>query len=126
MAITHSMLMMRKEALKKKRFKKSWGWALVVCLSVGAAGIYASISGLMDASSRPLANMLLAAGFVAGAAGIAVGTWYKKAKDEYDRVRLWMMARLGQRVCDCSDSCDCREAFMRECKEKYDVNLYYK
>ncbi|HAH96713.1 MAG TPA: hypothetical protein DHD79_07215 [Firmicutes bacterium] len=132
MHITKSMLVIRDQALKKKREKWRWGWAMVACISIGALSLWVAIEQMfgavaaIESALTPFYGPALAVGITASSAGLIVATWYKKAKDEYDRLRLWMMARVGARVCECAGSgCNCREEFLKECKEKYDLNLYY-
>ena len=99
MHITKSMLVIRDQALKKKREKWRWGWAMVACISIGALSLWVAIEQMfgavaaIESALTPFYGPALAVGITASSAGLIVATWYKKAKDEYDRLRLWMMAR---------------------------------
>lgn len=138
MRIAKSMLVIRDHALKKKREKARWGWAMVACISIGILSLWVAIEQMFGVPTAteslftPFYGPALAIGITASSAGLVVATWYKKAKDDYDRLRLWMMTRSGEQVCECigfgssrRSGCNCREEFLKECKEKYDLNLYY-
>lgn len=126
MAITHSMIVLRDHAVRKRREKELWGWSMVVSLSLGAIGLWAGLDQVFQPGDSSWTAPALIVGLTASGAGLCVATWYKKAKDEYDRLRMWIMTRLGVKLCDClQPGCDCREQFMRECKENYNLNLFY-
>lgn len=120
-----SIIVARNHAVDKKRDKDLWGWIMTACLSLGAIGMGAGMIWLFSPETAVTgwAQRFLLCGMVAAGTGLSVATWHKKAKDEYDRLRLWLMAR--PKVCDCPGLCLCREMFLKECKEHYNVNLFY-
>lgn len=128
--INESILMMREELIKRKNRKDLSGriGAIGMCIGILPLGILFFIQDTnLIRLTYLFANPLLWISLIVVIFSYGYySAFYKKAKDKYDNLKDELREKIWIEFCSCWSVCNHKEEFLKETKEKYGINLYWK